>query len=304
MSPASHRFSTAPAAWVFEVDPRDLDLAEAFADGEAVLRFEVGDDCLDVLAPGQIAHLWVEDRSGDALPAGVYATGSVIGPVTWTDDGGDRYPTVEVGLDALATPIDALSLLAGDEFVGSPLHHRPPADNPVPLDASQQAAIGRNPLEPGPLAPAVAGFDAHGAGEGDDGIVLPALEVRLPADTLLVVENASGDGWTVVRGSADLDDLEELPERHRTFMDAVEYVAAVAEQAAGALPVVDLDDGIEAIAIFDAEGGVYVVAKEGPTAYSFCWLEDDGTLDRVDVFSSLKEAILLPVLDEELFGGR
>ncbi len=99
-----------------------------------------------------------------------------------------------------------------------------------------------------------------------------------------------------------MDEVEELPERHRSFIDAVEYVASVAEQAARALPVVDLDEGIEAVAIFDADGGVYVVVKEGVAAYSFCWVDDDGTLERVDVYASLKEAILLPVLDEELFG--
>ena len=27
------------AAWIFEVDPHDIDLAEAFADGEAVIQF-------------------------------------------------------------------------------------------------------------------------------------------------------------------------------------------------------------------------------------------------------------------------
>lgn len=135
-----------------------------------------------------------------------------------------------------------------------------------------------------------------------DEIALPALEVRLVADTLLVVEGIGHDGWTVVHGSSDMTEVEELPHRHETFIDAVEYVASVAEQGAGDLPVVDLRDGIEAVAIFDADEGVYVVVKEAADRYSFCWVDDDGDVERLDSYASLKEAVLLPVLDEEIFG--
>lgn len=290
----------APAAWMFEVDPRQVDLVDAFAGGEAVIEFEVDEDLVDVLAPGQVAHLWVHDPGGGA-PSGVYATGSIVGPVAWADEDGERYPMVEVGLDPLAEPIDGIVLLAGDEFVGSPLQADAPG-NPVALDRRQAASIAGHPLTPGALSPVLSVLDDDPASTEDDAVVLPALEVRLPADTLLVVEAPGHDGWTVVRGTPDLGEFEELPERHRTFMDAVEYVASVADQAAGDLPVVDLADGIEAIAIFDAVGGVFVVVKEERASYSLCWLEDDGTLERVDAFATLKEAILLPVLDEELFG--
>lgn len=292
----------APAAWMFEVDPRQVDLAEAFAGDEAVIEFEVDEDLVDVLAPGQVAHLWVHDPLG-AVPSGVYATGSVVGPVSWVDEDGERYPMVEVGLDPLAEPIDGIVLLAGDEFVGSPLQGGA-AGSPAALDRRQAAWIAARPMTPGTLSPVLSTLDDEPGSTEDDAVVLPALEVRLPADTLLVVEAPGHDGWTVVRGTPDLGDFEELPERHRTFMDAVEYVASVADQAAGALPVVDLDDGIEAIAIFDAVGGVFVVVKEEPASYSLCWLEDDGTIERVDAYATLKEAILLPVLDEELFGDR
>ena len=82
---------------------------------------------------------------------------------------------------------------------------------------------------------------------------------------------------TVVRGTPGMDEVVELPEQHATFIDAVEYVAVAVGRAGPSLPVVDVnDEGLEAVAIFDADGGVYAV---------------------------LKEAILLPVLDEELFGG-
>jgi hypothetical protein len=244
-----------PAAWVFEVDPHDLDLADAFADGEAVIQFEVADVLAPQLHPGQVAHLWVQDRTGESVPAGIYATGSVVGPVAQVDDAGDAVAVVPVGFDSLRTPIDATSLLAGDEFVGSTLHTAA-EQNPVPLDAAQARAVAANDLEPGPLATGLAAAEAS-----EDAIVLPALEVRLPDDTLLVVEGVGHPGWTVVRASAGMDQVEELPEQHTTFIDAVEYVATAVGGAGSALPVVDVDDGIEAVAIFDADGGVYAVVK-------------------------------------------
>jgi hypothetical protein len=169
----------------------------------------------------------------------------------------------------------------------------------VPLDAAQASAVIGTDLEPGALAGVLADFDAD-----DDAIALPALEVRLPDDTLLVVDGVGHDGWTVVRGDADMQQVVELPEQHRTFIDAVEYVATVVGKAGASLPVVGLDDdALEAIAIFDADGGVYAVVKEAEDAYAFVWVDDDGTVERMDRYATLKEAILLPVLDEELFGG-
>ena len=296
MPPAADR---PPAAWVFEVDPHDLDLAGAFADGEAVIQFEVGPDRAALLGPGQVAHLWVQDRPGDAVPPGIYATGSVIGPVEEIDDDGEPVAVVSVGFDALRTPIDGLVLLAGDEFVGSPLHDGSPDQNPVALDAAQAAAVASNDLDPGALATVLTD-----PGGDVDAIALPALEVRLPDDTLLVVEGIGHDGWTVVRASPDMHAVEELPEQHATFIDAVEYVAVAVGRAGPSLPVVDVnDEGLEAVAIFDADGGVYVVLKEGESAYTFAWVSDDGELERLDRYATLKEAILLPVLDDELFGG-
>lgn len=287
-----------PAAWVFEVDPTDIDLGSAFADGEAVIQFEVADDRAGRLGPGQLAHLWVQDRIGDVVPAGIYATGSVVGPVELVEDeDGEQVAVVSVGFDSLRTPIDGTPLLAGDEFVGSPLHDGDAEQNPVPLDAAQAAAIAANDLDPGPVATALLGI------ESDDGIALPALEVRLPDDTLLVVEGVGHDGWTVVRGTPGMEEVVELPEQHATFIDAVEYVAAAVGKAGRSLPVVDTEEGIEAVAIFDADGGVYAVLKEAEDAYTFAWIDDDGDLERLDTYASLKEAILLPVLDEELFGG-
>ena len=286
-----------PAAWVFEVDPTDIDLGSAFDDGEAMIQFEVADDRARLLGPGQVAHLWVQDRIGDVTPAGIYATGSVVGPVELVDDeDGEQVAVVSVGFDSLRSPIDGTSLLAGDEFVGSPLHDGAAEQNPVPLDRAQADAIAANDLEPGPVATVLHGVDA-------DAIALPALEVRLPEDTLLVVEGVGHDGWTVVRGTPGMEEVVELPEQHATFIDAVEYVAAAVGKAGRSLPVVDTDDGIEAVAIFDADGGVYAVLKEAEEAYTFAWIDDDGDLERLDTYASLKEAILLPVLDEELFGG-
>jgi hypothetical protein len=287
-----------PAAWVFEVDPTDIDLGSAFAEGEAVIQFEVADDRAALLGPGQVAHLWVQDRIGDVVPAGIYATGSVVGPVELVDDeDGEPVAVVSVGFDSLRSPIDGTSLLAGDEFVGSPLHGGAAEQNPVPLDGDQARAIAANDLDAGPVATVLLGV------EGEGGIPLPALEVRLPDDTLLVVEGVGHDGWTVVRGTAGMEEVVELPEQHATFIDAVEYVAAAVGKAGGSLPVVDTDEGIEAVAIFDADGGVYAVLKEAEDAYTFAWVDDDGDLERLDTYASLKEAILLPVLDEELFGG-
>jgi hypothetical protein len=100
-----------------------------------------------------------------------------------------------------------------------------------------------------------------------------------------------------------MTEVVELPEQHRTFIDAVEYVATVVGRAGSALPVVDVTHGLEAVAVFDADGGVYAVVKEAEDAYTFAWVDDDGTLERLDRYATLKEAILLPVLDEELFGG-
>lgn len=290
--------SRPPAAWVFEVDPTDVDLGTAFDDGEAMIQFEVADDRAALLGPGQVAHLWVQDRIGDVVPAGIYATGSVVGPVELLDDDdGERVAVVSVGFDSLRSPIDGTSLLAGDEFVGSALHDGAAEQNPVPLDDAQAGAIAANDLDPGPVATVLLGVGS------DEAIALPALEVRLPDDTLLVVEGVGHDGWTVVRGTPGMDEVTELPEQHATFIDAVEYVAAAVGKAGRALPVVDTDDGIEAVAIFDADGGVYAVLKEAEDAYTFAWIDDDGELERIDTYASLKEAILLPVLDEELFGG-
>jgi hypothetical protein len=290
--------SRPPAAWVFEVDPTDIDLGTAFDDGEAMIQFEVADDRATLLGPGQTAHLWVQDRIGDVAPAGIYATGSVVGPVELLDDeDGERVAVVSVGFDSLRAPIDGTSLLAGDEFVGSALHDGAAEQNPVPLDAAQARAIAANDLDPGPVATVLLGVGSV------DAIALPALEVRLADDTLLVVEGVDHDGWTVVRGTPGMDEVTELPEQHATFIDAVEYVAAAVGPAGRSLPVVDLDEGIEAVAIFDADGGVYAVLKEAEDAYTFAWIDDDGDLERIDSYASLKEAILLPVLDEELFGG-
>ena len=287
-----------PAAWVFEVDPTEIDLGAAFEDGEAMIQFEVADDRAALLGPGQVAHLWVQDRLGDVVPAGIYATGSVVGPVELVDDeDGERVAVVSVGFDSLRSPVDGTSLLAGDEFVGSPLQDGLVEQNPVPLDAAQAAAIAANDLDAGPVATVL-----HHVGD-DEAIPLPALEVRLPSDTLLVVEGVGHDGWTVVRGTPGMDEVVELPEEHATFIDAVEYVAAAVGKAGRSLPVVDTDDGIEAVAIFDADGGVYAVLKEAEDAYTFAWVDDDGSIERLDTYASLKEAILLPVLDEELFGG-
>ncbi len=287
-----------PAAWIFEVDPTDIDLGSAFEDGEAMIQFEVADERAALLGPGQLAHLWVQDRLGDVVPAGIYATGSVIGPVELLEDeDNERVAVVSVGFDSLRAPIDGTALLAGDEFVGSPLQDGDDDLNPVALDAAQAAAIAANDLDPGPVATVLLGV------EGDGAIALPALEVRLPSDTLLVVEGVGHDGWTVVRGTPGMDEVVELPEEHATFIDAVEYVAAAVGKAGRSLPVVDPDDGIEAVAIFDADGGVYAVLKEAEESYTFAWVGDDGELDRLDTYASLKEAILLPVLDEELFGG-
>ena len=285
-----------PAAWIFEVDPHDIDLAEAFADGEAVIQFEVADDRAALVQPGQVAHLWVVDREAGTVPSGVYATGSIVGPVELVDDDGEQVAMAPVGFDSLRTPVDGSRLLADPAFAGSALHDGGPHLNPVPLDRAQAALVAAGGLEPGPIAATAAPGD-------DDGIPLPALEVRLPDDTFLVVEGVGHDGWTVVRGDADMTEVVELPEQHRTFIDAVEYVATVVGGAGPALPVVDVDDGLEAVAVFDADGGVYAVLKEAEDAYTFASVDDDGTFERLDRYATLKEAILLPVLDEELFGG-
>ncbi|HEX4903022.1 MAG TPA: hypothetical protein VFV42_09455 [Acidimicrobiales bacterium] len=288
----------APTAWIFEVDPRQIDLGEAFADGEAVIQFEVAEDRAALVRPGQVAHLWVQDREGASVPPGVYATGSVVGPVELVDVDGEQVAMVAVGLDSLARPIDGAALLAGGAFAGSPLHDGGEDVNPVALDAEQAAAVAVHDLAAGPIAALV-------VVDPDDGgaIPLPALEVRLPDDTFLVVEGVGHDGWTVVRGDADMTHVVELPEQHVTFMDAVDYVATAVRNAGRALPVVDVDEGLEAVAVFDADGGVYTVLKEGEDVYTFAWVDDDGTLERLDRYATLKEAILLPVLDEELFGG-
>lgn len=285
-------------AWVFEVDPREVDLVDAFADGEAIAHFEVADDDrLDLLGPGQPAHLWIADRTDATVAPGIYATGSVVGPVEWIEDGDERYPTVPVGLSPLRQPIGADVLLADEAFAGSTLHDGSPDDNPTPLTPEQAEAVTAHPLDEGALSSAV-------TAAGDDLVVLPALEVRLPEDTLLVVPAEHHDGYTVVRGTPDLAEVQELPEEHRTFIDAVEYVAAVAEQGAAQVPVAHDDDTPDAVAIFDAEGGLYVVVKRGADAYEFVWADDDGSLEVVDGYASLREAILLPVLDDELFGDR
>jgi hypothetical protein len=289
--------TAAPAAWIFEVDPREIDLADAFEDGEAVIQFEVADDRAPLVQPGQVAHLWVQDREIGAVPPGVYATGSVVGPVELVYDEGEQVAMVPVGLDSLRAPVDGEGLLADPAFEGSPLRGGGADLNPVPLDPAQAALVAASGLEPGPIA------EVLSAAGGDDAIPLPALEVRLPDDTFLVVEGVGHDGWTVVRADPDLTQVVELPEQHRTFIDAVEYVATVVGRAGSSLPVVDVGEGLEAVAIFDADGGVYAVLKEGEDAYTFAWVDDDGTLDRLDRYATLKEAILLPVLDEELFGG-
>lgn len=287
-----------PAAWVFEVDPHEVDLAGAFADGEAVLQFEVARHHAPSLRPGQVAHLWVQDRLGEAVPPAIYATGSVVGAVEEVDDDGEAIPVVSVGLDSLRTPVDGAALLADELFWGSPLRAGTAGENPIALDAAQARVIAAHDLEPGPLAASLGAVDPD-----DDAIALPALEVRLPDDTLLVVEGVGHPGWTVVRASPDMATVEELPEQHATFMDAVEYVATAVGGAGDALPVVDIAEGIEAVAIFDADGGVYVVVKEAEDDYTFAWVDDAGEVERLDQYATLKEAILLPVLDEELFGG-
>lgn len=288
------------AAWMFVVDADLVDVGDAFDDGEAVARFEVSDEAADRLAPGHPAHLWVLGGGGGTIAPGVYATGTVVGPVEWVDDREDTFPIIELGLSALRTPIPAGELLAAPAFAGSPLHEATSATSPVALGPDQADEVDTHPLDEGPLAAAL----RHPVVVPiDETVSIPALEVRLPDDTLLVVEAEHHDGYTVVHGSPDLSEVEELPEQHATFIDAVEYVANVVQQVADEIPVSDPDDDSpEAIALFDADGGLYVVVKWGPDEYGFLWADDDGELETLDAYTSLKEAILLPVLDEELFG--
>jgi hypothetical protein len=289
-----------PAAWVFEVDPHDIDLPAAFADDEAVIQFEFAPERSDLVHPGQAVHLWVQDRAGAAVAPGIYATGTVVGPVTTVDEDGEDVALVAVGLDGLRHPIDGDALLADPAFAGSPLGAG--GASPVALDAAQAEVVQRFDLRPGPLDAGLARL-AEAGDDDPEAIVLPALEVRLPDDTFLVVEGIGHDGWTVVRGDPDMQQVVELPDQHRTFIDAVEYVATAVRKAGPSIPVVDVDERLEAVAVFDADGGVYAVLKEAEDGYTFAWVDDDGTLERLDRYATLKEAILLPVLDEELFGG-
>ncbi len=285
-----------PAAWIFVVDPAEVDLVGLLSEDDALLALPVPPGADLVPGPGAAAHLWVRDPTG-RVPEAVYATGSVVGPVG--DDG-----TVAVGLDALARPVDGPALLADPAFAGSALAGARPG--PVALDAAQAARLAAADLTPGTPHPAL---EAVGPGDGDadededDGIELPALEVRLVEDTLLVVPAVDHDGWTVVHGDADMVEVVERPEVHATFLDAVEYVAAVADRAGASLPVVDLDDGIEAVAVLDGGDGVWAVVKTARDRFSLLWVDDDGETEVVDEYASLREAILLPVLDEALFGG-
>lgn len=288
------------AAWMFVVDADLVDVGEAFVDGEAVAAFEVSPAVAEAIAPGQPAHLWVVAGGDGAIPPAIYATGSVIGPVEWVDDRDDSFPIIELGLTALATPIPAAALLGHPAFTGSPLHDGHDIVSPVGIDPAQADALAEHSLAEGPLAAVLRTPEVVSI---DESVTLPALEVRLPDDTLLVVEAEHHDGYTVVHGSPDLSEVDELPEQHATFIDAVEYVANVVAQAADEVPVSDRDaDTPEAVALFDAEGGLYVVTKWGPAEYALLWADDAGTLDVIDTYASLKEAILLPVLDEELFG--
>lgn len=288
------------AAWMFVVDADLVDVGDAFDDGEAVARFEVSDEVADRLTPGQTAHLWIVGGGGGTIAPGIYATGTVVGPVEWVEDRDDTFAIIELGLSALRTPVPAEALLSQDAFTGSALHEGAGSPSPVPLTPAQADAVLAQPLDEGQLAPALRNPVVVPI---DEGVTLPALEVRLPDDTLLVVEAEHHDGYTVVHGSPDLAEVEELPEQHATFIDAVEYVANVVQQVAADIPVSDPDDDTpEAIALFDADGGLYVVTKWGPEEYGFLWADDSGQLEILDTYTSLKEAILLPVLDEELFG--
>src|SRR3546814_14049041 len=119
-----------------------------------MIQFAVADGRARLLGPVQVAHLWVQDRLGDLVPAGIYATGSVIGPVVLVDDeDGERVAVVSVGFDSLRPPVDGTSLLARDEFVASPLHDGATEQNPVPPQRPHADHLPAHPLTPGPPPP-------------------------------------------------------------------------------------------------------------------------------------------------------
>lgn len=144
-------------------------------------------------------------------------------------------------------------------------------------------------------------MDAPEGPEGDDGSVqIAALELRLPGSSVLVVEAVDGESWRIVQVFDD-GTSEERPHRHDDFVDAVEYVAAVADRNDRSLPVVDPRDGLEALAVFDGIGGMLIVVKEAVDRYVVSWVDDDGDVEEVSVHETAKAAILEPVLDDELF---
>lgn len=139
-----------------------------------------------------------------------------------------------------------------------------------------------------------------GPEDQDGSVQIAALELRLPGSAVLVLEAEDGESWRVVQVFDD-GTAEERPEHHDDFVDAVEYVAAVADRNDKALPVVDPRDGLEALAVFDGIGGMLVVVKEAVGRYVVSWVDDDGDVEEVSVHETAKAAILEPVLDDDLF---
>lgn len=148
-----------------------------------------------------------------------------------------------------------------------------------------------------------AGFGVSDEFDDPAELMLPALEIRTPELTVVVLEGP-GDGWIVVKGSADLADAKEEPIEHPSFADAIRRVSDLVEPHASSIPIAEFDDLLEPVAIFDAEGGVFVIDKVAQDDYRFRWVDDDGEVEDLARFDTLEDALTLPILDEEVLGER
>lgn len=140
-------------AWLLKVNPTVTDLGDDPGTALAALT----ERCvrpgyrLRLVRPGQPVLLWVSGGSR-ACPPGIWATGTVTGPVVPPEPGAPTA-TLPIAVTALAEPILRTTLRADPRLAGLEVLRAPFGSNPSWVDRHQLAALRQTSAEIRKTAP-------------------------------------------------------------------------------------------------------------------------------------------------------
>ena len=142
------------AAWIFKARPDMWDIADWLGSGEPIGSWRLADGPrVGLLAPGQRCFLWVTGPAGARTTPGIWAWGTVTGPVfdqagdlddaRWTDRDAQlqERPFVPIELTVLAEPIPRVELRADPRFAGCEILRAPRVGNPVVVSPDELAVL-------------------------------------------------------------------------------------------------------------------------------------------------------------------